>query len=230
MTTHEPPPPAADVGRWAAIFDLDGVITDTTALHFQSWQQLAGELGIPFSRAINDEMRGLSRPESLAILLRDCPERFDEDQQTDLLRRKNEAYLALVAKMTPADLLPGAADLLRGLRAAGIRVAIASSSRNAGIVVRQLQLEPLLDAIVDANAAPRSKPDPQVFQAAADLLGMPAKRCVVVEDAEAGVAAGLAAGMRVIGIGPADRVGRADRVVGSIAEIDVALVQATLAG
>jgi len=205
----------------AAIFDLDGVLTDTAELHFRSWQRLAEELRIPFSREINDRQRGLSRPESLAIFLQGRESAFTAAQKAELLDRKNRYYLESVARMTPADLLPGAATLLNALRARGIRTAIASSSRNAAAVIDRLRIAPLLDAIVDANVAPRSKPDPQVFLAAANAVHVPPADCVVLEDAEAGVEAARAAGMRVVGIGPRSRVGRADRVVAGLERLRV---------
>ncbi len=203
----------------AAIFDMDGVLTDTTELHYRSWKVIADELEIPFERPAYDEMRGLGRSESLAIFLRGQAGRFDAAQQQDIAARKNEGFLRLVAKMTPADLLPGVLDLLRGLRERGVHVGVASSSRNAGPVIERLGIGPLLDVVVDANTAPRSKPDPQVLLVAAERLGVPPVRCVVLEDAEAGVAAALAAGMRVIGIGPRERVGAAQIVVGSMSEV-----------
>ncbi len=212
----------------AVIFDLDGVLADTAELHYRSWQLIAGELGRPFDRRMNDRMRGLSRAESLAILLADQAGKFTDEQKQDLTERKNDAYLRLVAEMTPADLFPGVPELLRGLRVRGVRVAVASSSRNAQRVVERLGLEPLLDALVDANTAPRSKPNPQVFLAAAEALRLPPARCVAIEDGQAGVAAARSAGMRVVGIGPPSRVGPADRIVERIADLDAAALLALL--
>ncbi len=207
----------------AAIFDLDGVLTETNELHYQSWCVVADELGIPFDRQVNDLLRGVSRPESLEIMIRGHGLVLSDAEKRRLTAQKNEAYLELVARMTAADLLPGAGELLRELRAARVRLAVASSSRNAGRVAERLGIVPLLDALVDANTAPRSKPDPQVFLAAAQALGAPAARCVVFEDAEVGVAAARAGGMRVVGIGPPERVGAADVVVPAIADASVAL-------
>ena len=208
------------VSPLAVIFDLDGVLTDTAELHFRSWRVVADELGIPFDRAVNDRMRGLSRPESLAVLLGDRHREFSPERKRQLTDRKNEAYLELVAQMTEADLLPGAKTLIEDLQRRGVRMAIASSSRNAEVVVERLGIRAALHTLVDANTAPRSKPDPQVFVAAAVRLGVSPARCVVLEDAEAGVAAALAAGMPVIGIGPRERVGGADLVVAHLAELD----------
>lgn len=213
MTASRPPAPAA------AIFDLDGVLTDTAELHYRSWASLAIELAIPFNRSINDRMRGLSRPESLQIFLADHAHRFPPTEQQRLLDEKNRRYLAQVANLTHEDLLPGARQLLEDLRSRGISTAVASSSRNANVVVDQLGIRPLLDTLIDANQAPRSKPDPQVFRAAAAAVAVPPARCVVLEDAEAGVAAAQAAGMRVVGLGPIERVGRADLVIESLTEL-----------
>lgn len=193
----------------AILFDLDGVLTDTAELHFQSWKSVADELGIPFDRAANEALRGLSREESLERLLGPRCAEFTPDEKAAITRQKNEAYLDRVRRMSLRDVFPGAADLLRDLRSAGVRLAVASSSRNAHAVVERLGIGPLLDAIVDGNDAPRSKPDPQVFLLAAKRLGVAPQDCVVVEDAASGVAAALAAGMRVVGVGPVERVGMA---------------------
>lgn len=208
----------------AVIFDLDGVLADTAELHYESWRALAVEMEIPFDRRVNDEMRGLSRPESLAVFLRGRETEYSDQSRAQLLDRKNDAYLRGVAELNPTDALPGARALLTGLRARGARVAVASSSRNARLVIERLGLGSLLDAIVDGNAVPDSKPDPRVFLEAAKQIDAAPKQCVVVEDAEAGVQAARAAGMRVIGIGPAQRLGRADLVVAALRELSAATV------
>lgn len=212
--------PRFQTRRLAVIFDLDGVLTDTAELHYLSWKIVADELRMPFDRSVSDQMRGLSRTESLAVLLREDAVRYSDEQKRRFTELKNEAYLRLVDRMTSADLFPGTLDLLRGLRLRGVRIAVASSSRNAGRVVERLGVGDLLDTLVDANTVSCSKPDPQVFLRAAEKLGVPPHYCVVIEDAEAGVAAARAGGMCVVGIGPAERVGRADLVVGSMAALD----------
>ena len=205
----------------AVIFDLDGVLTDTAELHYQSWQSLMDEMGIPFDREENEALRGLSRTQSLEVILGDRVRDFTPRQRDELARRKNEEYVSRVARLTPADLLPGAGELLHELRDRGIPVAVASSSRNAATVIERLGIRHLLDALVDGNEVQESKPDPRVFLRAAERLGVEPPRCVVVEDAESGVAAGLAAGMRVVGIGPRARVGRAHCVKPAIAGLPV---------
>lgn len=213
----------------AVIFDLDGVLTDTAELHYQSWQALADELGLPFDRQRNEALRGLSREQSLALVLADRAGEFSAERQRDLLERKNRAYLEQVDRMTAADLLPGAAELLAGVRAAGWRCAVGSSSRNARRVIERLGIGGLLDLVVDGNDAPRSKPDPQVFLLAAERLDATPTACVVVEDAAAGVEAARRAGMAVLGVGPAQRVGAADAHVARIADVDVELLASLLA-
>ncbi|MCH8804871.1 MAG: beta-phosphoglucomutase [Planctomycetes bacterium] len=201
------------------IFDLDGVLTDTVELHFRSWKLLTDELGIPFDRRINESLRGLSRSKSLEIVLGEHAERFNAEQQRDLADRKSATYLEFVGRMSPDDVLPGAVELLADLRARGVPVAVASSSRNARKVIDGLALRSWLDVIVDGNDVALSKPAPDLFLEAAARLNAEPQRCVVVEDAESGVRAAQAAGMKVVGVGPPERVGHADRVVHALAEL-----------
>jgi kojibiose phosphorylase len=207
--TRDPDEPPVDGDPVGVLFDLDGVITDTSELHYRSWQRIAADLGLAFDRAANEHLRGLGRQESLAVLLGSRMSEFDDAQQAEILTRKNQDYLDLVARLGPADVFDGIAGLMRGLRSSGARLAVASSSRNARRVIDRLGVANLLDTVVDGNDAPLSKPDPQVFLFAAERLGVPAGRCVVIEDAASGVDAALAARMQVVGVGPAERVGRA---------------------
>lgn len=204
----------------AFLFDLDGVLTDTSEFHYQGWKRLADEEGLPFTRQDNEALRGVSRRESLNLLLKG--RQIDEETAQAWMDRKNRYYLELVEKMTPADLLPGALDLLRELRSARIKTVIASSSKNAGLVIERLNLAREIDALVDARLIARSKPAPDLFLKAAELAGAAPKQCVVVEDAAAGIEAGKAAGMRTLGIGPWERVGQADLVVPSLQGVKLA--------
>ncbi len=203
----------------AAIFDLDGVLTDTAELHFAAWSRLAQHLGLPFDRQTNDNLRGVGRMESLDRLLGAHRSAFSAAQKRELADRKNNDFRALVEKITPADLATGARDLLTDLRNHGFGVALASASKNARRVIERLGIATLFDAVVDGVEAPASKPDPQAFLRAAELLGVASPRCVVVEDAAAGVEAARRAKMCVIGIGPAARVGAADLVVPDVARL-----------
>lgn len=208
----------------AVIFDLDGVLTDTAELHYQSWQRMADVLGVEFDRAANEALRGLSREESLKRFLGQRFDEFSGPRRQEIMRLKNDDYLSRVEQMTPGDLLPGISDLLPELRRRGARLAIASSSRNARRVIERLEVGRWFEVVVDGNDAPRSKPDPQLFLLAAERLGARPSECVVVEDAGSGIDAALAAGMRVVGVGPRERVGRAHCHVPTTAELGAVLL------
>ncbi|BAJ64521.1 beta-phosphoglucomutase [Anaerolinea thermophila] len=195
----------------AVLFDLDGVLTDTSEYHFLAWKRLADELGIPFDRQDNEALRGVSRRESLLLLLKGRPA-TEEDMQA-WMERKNRYYVEYISQMTPENLLPGALNLLQELRANGYKTAIVSSSKNTPLVLERLNLAHWIDAVVDGNAPARSKPAPDLFLLAAERLGVVPQECLVVEDAAAGIDAGHAAGMRTLGLGPRERVGHADMVL-----------------
>lgn len=198
------------------IFDLDGVLTDTAEFHYLGWQRFCDEEALPFDRQRNEHLRGVARVDALKFVLAGravAPEQFNE-----MLARKNRYYLEYVERLTPADLLPGAKRLLEQCRGSGLKTALASASKNAPRVIELLRIGELLDAISDGNSVLRSKPSPDLFLHAAGQLHLPASTCVVVEDAEAGVAAARTAGMRVIGLGPASRVGAADLVLPDLSE------------
>jgi alpha,alpha-trehalose phosphorylase len=183
------------------IFDLDGVITDTAEMHFQAWSRLASEIGLPFDRTVNEELRGVGRGKSLEIILRNAGRTLPEEEKRKLAERKNSSYLELIRSITPSDLLPGVEGLLRRLREKGIRIALASASRNAPQIVERLGIGGMLDHVVDASTIVRGKPDPEVFLRAAESLGIPFENCAGVEDAKAGIQAIKAAGMFAAGIG-----------------------------
>ncbi len=187
----------------AVIFDLDGVITDTAEYHYRAWQRLADEEGLPFDRAVNERLRGVSRRESLAIILdgRDFP----PEKVAEMMARKNSYYREMLSQISPDDLLPGVASLLDELDAALIPYAIASASRNAPDVVQSLGIARRLAALADGNSVPRPKPAPDLFRYAAAQLNVPPAYCLVVEDAAAGIEAALAAGMPALALGPAER-------------------------
>jgi len=193
------------------IFDLDGVLTDTAEYHYQSWQRLADEVGLPFSRQANEALRGVPRRESLLYITGDRP--FSEAQIQEMMARKNRFYEEFVQKITPQDLLPGALELLDELRQAGIKIAIGSASKNARTVVERLGIADRVDAIADGYSVEHSKPAPDLFLYAAQQLGLSPANCLVVEDAAAGIDAALAAGMATVGLGPHERVGAAAKVL-----------------
>jgi kojibiose phosphorylase len=185
------------------IFDLDGVLTDTAEYHFQAWKQLADEEGIPFTREANEKLRGVSRRESLMMLLEG---RTITDAQAEAwMERKNRNYRDMIKHVSPDDLLPGVRPLLGEICGAGLKIAVASASRNAPDVIAGLGIGDLLDAVVDGSRVSRAKPAPDLFLEAARELGVPPGRCLVMEDAAAGVEAARAAGMITVGLGPAER-------------------------
>lgn len=194
----------------AFIFDLDGVITDTAEFHYRAWKRLADNEGIPFSRQDNEALRGISRRESLHLLLKGC--QITENQALAWMERKNNYYLDLIKEITPGDLLPGARELLEELRAAGLKNALGSASKNAAEVIGRLGIRSLFDAIADGYSVTQPKPAPDLFLYAARQLALPPPACVVVEDAAAGIDAALAGGFRTVGLGPVERVGAAEAV------------------
>lgn len=187
----------------AVIFDLDGVITDTAEYHYSAWKRLADEEGIPFGREANERLRGVSRRDSLLLILDEIS--VSEERLLEMMARKNDYYLEMLEQISPEDLLPGVADLLDELDAAGIPYAIASASRNARAVVEQLGIKERLQLVADGNSVPRAKPAPDLFRFAAAGLNLPPAQCLVVEDAAAGIEAALAAGMPALALGPRER-------------------------
>lgn len=194
----------------AFIFDLDGVITDTAKLHYQAWQQMADDEGYNFNREINEKLRGVSRRASLEIILNGTV--IPEDKMEALMKKKNDDYKELLETITSEDILEGVEALLQDLKDRGIKIALASASRNARTILTKLEILDLFDAIGDGHSVVRAKPEPDVFVHAAGQVGVDVVNCLVVEDAEAGVQGAVACGMKSIGIGPKSRVGKADYV------------------
>jgi beta-phosphoglucomutase len=212
----------------AFLFDLDGVLTDTSDFHYLGWKRLADEAGIPFNREDNEALRGVDRRESLKRMLKGRV--VAEEQMLAWMERKNNYYVDMLREMTPANLLPGARELLAEIRAAGLKSAVVSSSKNAPLAIDRLQIGALVDVLVDGREPVPTKPAPDLFLVAARKLGMEPEVCVVVEDAEAGVQAGLAGGMRTVGLGPLERVGIATLVLPSLEGVRLARLLAALEG
>lgn len=179
----------------AVIFDLDGVVIHTDRFHFLAWKMIADELGIVFNEEINRRLKGVSRLESLEIILENHAGQMTETQKNELAEKKNNLYRAFLNKMSPADVSFEVADALLRIKKMGIKTAIGSSSKNAGFILQKLGLQGFFNAVSDGNSITKSKPDPEVFLNAATLLGVLPRDCLVVEDAAAGVQAALAAGM-----------------------------------
>ena len=184
----------------AVIFDLDGVIVSTDDCHYEAWKKMADEEDIYFDKTINNRLRGVSRMESLEIVLERATKEYSEEEKLQLAERKNGYYKEFITKLTPADILPGAMNTLDELRANGIKVAIGSSSKNTPVILKQIGLSDYFDAVSDGNNITNSKPDPEVFLKAADMLGIPYSECMIVEDADAGIEAGKRAGMKTVSV------------------------------
>lgn len=201
------------------IFDLDGVLCHTDEYHYLAWQRLADRIGVPFDRAVNERLRGVSRMDSLAIVLERAARDYTDAERTALADEKNETYRRYLGEMTPADLPADVRETLETLRARGYRLAIGSSSRNTPLILSRLAIGDLFDAVADGNEIARSKPDPEVFLLAARKLGLPSEACLVVEDAESGVTAALAGGFTAAGIGSASSDSRVAYRLRSLADL-----------
>ncbi len=184
----------------AVLFDLDGVIVSTDRCHYRAWKRMADEEGIFFDEKINDRLRGVSRMASLEIVLERSPRAYTEEEKAALAARKNDYYKDLIRELTPADILPGAMENLNELKENGILVAVGSSSKNTPLILRQIGLDAFFDAVSDGNNISHSKPDPEVFLKAAEMLGVEPADCLVVEDADAGIEAGRRGGMKTLSV------------------------------
>lgn len=184
----------------AVIFDLDGVIVSTDDCHYEAWKKMADEESIYFDKTINNRLRGVSRMESLEIVLERATKEYSDEGKLQLAERKNGYYKEFITKLTPADILPGAMNTLVELKENGIKVAIGSSSKNTPVILKQIGLSDYFDAVSDGNNITNSKPDPEVFLKAADMLGIPYAECMIVEDADAGIEAGKRAGMKTMSV------------------------------
>ena len=208
-------------GIEAVIFDLDGVLVSTDELHFLSWKRVAEEEGIYFDREINRRCLGASRMESLEVVLQNAGRRYSDEQKAELAERKNRYYLELAERLGPDDALPGAREILSALKKRGVKIAVASGSKNVRHILERIGLAGLPDAVVTGHDIARSKPDPDVFVKAAGRLGSPPARCLVVEDSPAGIEAAARAGMKALGISGQGHLAGAALTVGSPAEITV---------
>jgi beta-phosphoglucomutase len=212
-------PPMADLEQYpeicGVIFDLDGVLTDTAEYHYHSWQKLADEEGLFFNRQANEALRGVSRRDSLLRILGN--RQISEEKFQEMMERKNHYYVSFIQDISPNDLLPGALTLLQELRQRNIRIALGSASKNAKPVIERLGIADFIDFVADGYSVEKSKPAPDLFLFAAHNLGIEPQHCLVVEDAASGIDAALAAEMWAVGLGPAERVGKAHVVLPNLA-------------
>lgn len=202
----------------AVIFDLDGVIVDTAHYHYLAWKRLAKELGFDLTLEQNELLKGVSRMRSLEIILDLGGIELSEAEKERIAHKKNGWFVEYVNEMKPEEIFPGVKELLKSIRSKGLKMGLASSSKNAHAVINLLNIENEFDAIVDGTMIIHSKPDPEIFLLAASKLGVIPAECVVFEDAEAGVEAALAAGMKCVGVGSPEQLGKANLVVAKTAD------------
>lgn len=203
----------------AIIFDLDGVICHTDEYHYLAWKSVADSLSIPFDREINNRLRGVSRMESLDIILEKYNGRLSRVEKEELAAQKNELYKQYLTRMSEKDLSDEVKRTLDTLRAKGLLLAIGSSSKNTGFILKQIGLDGYFDAVSDGNNIKKSKPDPEVFLKAAGYLSTEPVDCIVVEDAVSGAEAGHRGGMKVATVGDAAKAGVGDWNMNNITEL-----------
>lgn len=197
----------------ACLFDLDGVLVDTAIYHFQAWKMLGENFNYQLTEEQNEQLKGVSRVESLNRILNWASYTATEEQKEIWLKEKNDNYLQLITHMNPSEILPGVVDFLGQIKADGYKIALGSASKNAEIILEKTHLTPWFDLIIDGNKVSKSKPDPEVFLKGAEGLGLLPSECIVFEDAQAGVEAAIAGGMKVIGIGEASVLSDANKVI-----------------
>ncbi len=206
----------------AFLFDLDGVIVDTAIYHYQAWKRLANELGFDISETFNEQLKGVSRTDSLDIILAHGGLTLPDSRKAELATQKNDWYLELVSRMTPDAILPGVARFFAQTRKAGLQTALGSVSKNAGLILERIGMADAFDVLIDGNKISRGKPDPEVFVKGAQALGLLPTECVVFEDAVAGVEAGKRGGMFVVGLGLPELLSQADLIAPSLDALTVA--------
>lgn len=203
------------------LFDLDGVLVDTARFHYMAWKQLADALGFTFTEADNERLKGVSRMESLDILLQIGELSPSQEEKNRFADEKNEVYLKNIQQMTPDDLLPGVRNFLKEVRKKGLLVGLGSASKNARLILEKTNLASMFDVIIDGNLISQAKPNPEVFALGAHLLGIENNSCVVFEDAVAGIQAAHNAGMKCIGIGSSEILWEADKVFPAISHVRI---------
>lgn len=209
------------MGLRGVIFDLDGVLYYTDRYHFLAWKALADRLGLPFDQRVNDRLRGVSRMDSLEIILSLGNRRYSQAEKEQMAEEKNQHYRTYLQRMGVEALAPYALNVLCELKSQGWKLAIGSSSRNAPFILERTGLGGYFDAVVDGNQITQSKPDPEVFLLAAHKLALCPAECVVVEDAASGVQAAKAGGFYVVSIGDGTALLGPDRSISKLTELPV---------
>ncbi|MCB2305532.1 beta-phosphoglucomutase [Clostridium estertheticum] len=203
----------------AIIFDLDGVLVATAKYHYLAWKRLAKELNIEFSIEDNERLKGVSRMNSLEIILGLGGITLDNDAKIKLADKKNIWYVEYISKLTPADILPGVIDFLESIKINGLKIALGSASKNSMLILKNLKLTDYFDAIIDGTKVSSTKPNPEVFLKGALALNTPPCQCIVFEDAQAGIDAAINAGMYCIGIGSKNILKKANLVLSGFSDM-----------
>ncbi|HYE10584.1 MAG TPA: beta-phosphoglucomutase [Patescibacteria group bacterium] len=210
----------------AVIFDMDGVLTETSRQHYLAWKLLAKDLGFEITEEINEQVKGISRLESLDIVLRagNMEDKFTKVEKVELADKKNLIYQSLIKEFTVQNLSEGALELLKALKDQKVKIALASVSKNAPFLLKAMEIEAYFDAVADPSQAKMGKPAPDIFLLAAQKLGVDPKNCVGIEDAFAGVEAIKSAGMKPVGIGNKEVLYNCERVFSSLADVNIELL------
>lgn len=209
----------------ACLFDLDGVVVDTAKYHYLAWKRLASCLGFDFTKEDNERLKGVSRVQSLEILLSIGNVKPSASEKLKMAADKNSWYVEYISKLDESEILPGVKSLLIELRENGIKIALGSASKNSMLILNNLKLIPYFDAIVDGNKVSKAKPDPEVFLLGARELNVLPFECVVFEDAQAGIEAAKAANMKAIGIGQKDILSKADKVFEDLSHAHIDIIE-----
>ena len=204
----------------ACIFDLDGVICDTAKYHYKAWKKLANELGFDFTEDDNEKLKGVSRVESLNLILSWGNIEATEEEKLAMADKKNAWYVEYMQHMTPDEILPGVRNFLDGLKKKNVKIALGSASKNSMMILEKLNLVPYFDAIIDGTKTTKSKPDPEVFLMGASAMGLTPKDCIVFEDAVKGIEAALTGGFYTVGVGHHDVLDEAHIVIPGFEYID----------
>lgn len=212
---------SAVLAKPAYIFDLDGVLVDTAVFHFIAWKRLANELGFDFTKTQNEQLKGVSRTESLNKILCWGGVQKTEGERKELAEKKNMWYLDMIRQMTDHDILPGVVSFLKSAKTKGKKIALGSASKNAPLILEQTGIADFFDVIIDGNEVSASKPNPEVFLTGARRLGFVPQDCVVFEDAQAGIDAAIAGDMQAIGIGNTADLKGAVGVVAGLHELNL---------
>ena len=205
----------------AIIFDLDGVVTDTAEYHYKSWKLPLKEEGIDFTKKENEKLRGLSRRNSVKTIAQTKKVDFSKEKEDEIMYKKNNYYQKMIVGLDKDDMIDGIHEILLELKNKNYKMAVASASRNAKQVIKSLELDNFFEIIADGNSVNKSKPAPDLFLFTAEEMGVKPEECLVVEDSKAGVKGAKKAGMKVVGIGPEKRIGKADYCYQKVSKIDL---------